>query len=274
MAGLATAAMVLITGVSVVRILQMPAPTTEAATDQRLHGRGVDEAADPDRLPPAIPNPNALARPARTGETAELPPGGPFVERGAGRWRVVPAAAATVGSGPQEFTYSIEIEEQVDLPGGDASFSRMVDSVLAHPKSWAGSGRYTLRRVNSADADIRVSLTSQLSTRSLCGFDIPFEGSCWRGDMRRVVINTARLERGSYVFDGNITAYQQYVVNHEVGHALGFDHIGCPVEGELAPIMMQQTWSTSNDYLARIGADGVVADGKTCVANSWPFPRV
>jgi hypothetical protein len=78
---------------------------------------------------------------------------------------------------------------------------------------------------------------------------------------------------GGVVFQGNIVAYQHYVVNHEVGHALGFDHRGCATDGDLAPVMMQQTWGTSNDYLASLGTDSVAADGKSCQANPWPFPR-
>ncbi len=170
-------------------------------------------------------------------------------------------------------TYSVEVEEGVELPGGPQGFAATVHSVLSHPKSWIGSGDHAFQRVANDDANLRVSLTSQMTTRKLCGFAIPYDGSCWRGDLRRVIINTARWERGAVVFQGNIVAYQQYLINHEVGHALNFDHVPCPANGELAPVMMQQTWGTSNNYLTDIGTDRVTADGKNCLANPWPFPR-
>jgi hypothetical protein len=89
-----------------------------------------------------------------------------------------------------------------------------------------------------------------------------------------VVINTARWARGAVAFQGNVVQYQQYVVNHEVGHGLGFPHIACDGPGRLAPVMMQQTWGVADDYLAALGTDHVTPDGLICQPNAWPFPTV
>ena len=38
--------------------------------------------------------------------------------------------------------------------------------------------------------------------------------------------------------------------------------------------MMQQTFGTANDDIARLDPEGVVPmDGKTCRFNPWPHPR-
>ena len=217
---------------------------------------------------PLVPNPDA-PRFAEAKASAELPAGGVFTEAGPGAWSVVPGAGPQLGAGDL-LTYSVELENGVVLPGGPEGLAQIVDTTLANPKSWIGSGKYAFQRVDVGEPDIRISLASQQTARQLCGFRIPFDASCWRGG--RAVLSTARWERGAVAFEGNVIAYQQYVVNHEVGHALGFRHKPCGENGALAPIMMQQTWGVSNDYLAALGTDNVIADGKTCAPNPWPYP--
>ncbi len=58
------------------------------------------------------------------------------------------------------------------------------------------------------------------------------------------------LTRGAMSYDGDLDAYRAYAVNHEVGHALGNRHQPCPANGAPAPVMMQQSWSTSDNDLA------------------------
>jgi len=223
---------------------------------------------------PLIPNPVFSPGFAAVKASAELPGGGPFAVQGAGTWRVIPGAGAPFGAG-RLFTYTVEIEDGVDLEGGPAGFAATVDSTLRNPKSWIGSGRYRFQRIDDGGAaTLRISLTSQQTTRRLCGFQIPFDASCWRPADHRVVINTARWARGAVAFQGNVVQYQQYAVNHEVGHGLGFAHVACETNGRLAPVMMQQTWGVADDYLAALGTDHVTSDGLICQPNAWPFPTV
>lgn len=215
--------------------------------------------------------------PAELPESGELPEGGPFVEAGTGAFRVVPGGTDLVGlPTAQEFSYTVEVEDGVDTVdfGGDDSVARMVDATLANPKSWTADGTVAFRRVSDAEPTFRVSLASPMTVRENCGYDIELESSCYNSATGRVYLNLARWVRGARSFQGDIGSYRQYLVNHEVGHAVGFPaHEPCPADGVLAPVMMQQTFGVNNSDIFRLDPEGVVPDdGATCRYNAWPFP--
>jgi hypothetical protein len=208
--------------------------------------------------------------------SAELPLGGPFPLTGAGVWHVVAGTAPPVGTGRHD-NFTVEVENGITAPDGDDAFATLVTDTLANPKSWIGSGQLQLQRVDTGKPDFRVSLTSQATARTLCGFQIAYDTSCYLTG-GRVVLNVARWERGAISFGGDLGSYRRYAINHEVGHFFGNGHEPCPADGGLAPVMMQQTLSVSDDQLAALtdrtmqGAR-IPADHKTCRANAWPFPQ-
>lgn len=214
-----------------------------------------------------------------TTPTAELPPGGDFPVAGRGTWRVVPGTTTPVGQG-RPYTYTVEIEDGAVVAEGDQAFATAVDATLDDPRSWVGSGQVALRRVDATsgvEPDFRVSLTSQLTTRARCGYQIRYEASCWQPDLGRVLVNGARWVRGAGAFEGQLGLYRQYAINHEVGHVFRNPHVPCGATGELAPVMMQQSFGVSDDYLAQLtdaspqGRE-IPRDGKVCRPNAWPFP--
>ncbi|OHV03467.1 DUF3152 domain-containing protein [Mycobacterium talmoniae] len=213
--------------------------------------------------------------------TGLLPDGGPFTEAGAKIWHVVPGVTGKIGEGTaKSFTYTVEVEDGIDTTafGGDDAFARMVDQTLANPKSWTHNPQFAFTRIDVGEPDFRVSLTSPLTVREGCGYDIPLEASCYNpvygpDKQPRVFINEARWVRGAIPFQGDVGSYRQYLINHEVGHAIGYtQHEPCEKQGGLAPVMMQQTFSTSDDDDAKFDPESVKPDGKTCRFNPWPYP--
>ncbi len=197
---------------------------------------------------------------------ADLPDGPPVPDSGSGRWEVVPGTSEVVGQG-RLYTYAVEVEQGLAVDGG--AFGSVVQEVLSDPRGWTARGDVSFRRVDVGAAAIRIRLTSPTTARALCGFEIPVDVSCRIGGV--VYLSAARWVRGAVAYDGDLTGYRRYVVNHEVGHALGEGHKPCAVDGGPAPVMLQQTFGTANDEIARLTGTGPV-DGRACRPNPWPFP--
>lgn len=215
--------------------------------------------------------------------TAELPNGAPYPEQGTGEFAVLPGRTDRIGTGEDLYTYTIEVEGGIDLAplGGVDSFASLVDATLAEPRGWAAGGQVSVQRVDGdEEPDIRMTLATPKTLQSpdYCGRSIPFESSCWRGSEKRVMINLARWIRGAVAYAGNIGDYRIYAINHEIGHAFRRGHVGCAAAGDLAPVMMQQTFGVNNDYVAQLNdqagnSDPVEANGLTCRPNPWPNPQ-
>ncbi|MDQ4037836.1 MAG: DUF3152 domain-containing protein [Actinomycetota bacterium] len=176
----------------------------------------------------------------------------PFVEQGSGTLSVVAGTSQVYGTGPLR-RFLVEVEDGINVDG--AGFAAAVEATLADPRGWGSGGEYSFQRVDGGDYDFRVSLVSPLNVESFCpGVGTGGYTSCRYGE--RAVINLARWETAVPDYAGDVATYRLYVVNHEVGHALGNGHQECPGPGELAPVMQQQT----------LGLDG-------CVKNPWPYPN-
>ena len=193
-----------------------------------------------------------------------LPSGAAYTKTGNGTFRIIPGHSPVIGTGTVH-RYSIEVEN--GITGIDiAQFASMVQSVLSDRRSWAGHAGVALERVDSGPIDFHVTLTSAMTVRAICGYDIPIETSCFSPagsaqSVNRVVLNDARWVRGDPAYVGDLNAYRIYMINHEDGHALGHQHAHECLPNGLAPVMMQQT----------IGLKSAVTS-QLCSANPWPYP--
>lgn len=152
------------------------------------------------------------------------------------------------------WTVRVEVEDGVPVSG--AAFADIAMTILNDPRGWGADGSISFAKTTQ-DADIRLILAAPATVDQLCA-PLSTRGytSCRVGD--RAVINAQRWELAASPFltaGGSIPEYREYVVNHEVGHALGHGHRTCPGPGQVAPVMLQQT----------VGLGG-------CRTNGWPNP--
>lgn len=181
-------------------------------------------------------------------------------------------AATDAGSSPEGFTvaggtgpvvgregpvrtYTVEVE-----PATGLSIDEVLPAVAAAledtERGWTARGERRLQRVDDPGlAHLRVVLATPGTVDEFCrriGTNTAGIYSCWDG--ARAMLNLYRWHHGASDFD-DLAVYRRYLVNHEVGHGLGQDHVACPASGAPAPIMMQQTKTVGD-----------------CVPNGWPYP--
>ncbi|WP_158564273.1 DUF3152 domain-containing protein [Jiangella anatolica] len=192
-----------------------------------------------------------VERPSPAPESPAEPPAPEIAATGPGTFAVTPGQSGQAGTDGSLLTYTVEVED--GLPFDPIEVAAVVDTTLADPRSWIAEGEHSFQRVPSG-GDLRILVATPGTTDELCApLRTRGEVSCRNGD--NVVLNALRWANAVPHYNGDVAAYRQYVVNHEVGHALGHGHVACPAPGAVAPVMLQQTYSL---------------DG--CVANSWPFP--
>ncbi len=179
-----------------------------------------------------------------------------------GVFDTVPGHQAAPGKGK---VMRVRVDMERGLPLDGRLFAETVFMTLNDPRSWGHGGTMTFERVSSGPADIVITLASPGTTAKWCaksGLDTSVENvSCDAASTPRTMINAYRWAQGAATYGpGRIHEYRQMLINHEVGHRLGHNHVGCPKQGAPAPVMMQQTKFLSLD------------GGPTCKPNAWPFP--
>jgi hypothetical protein len=131
-------------------------------------------------------------------------------------------------------SYRVEVDDDVKFSAED--FTRSVQIYLADPYGWETKG---YKFVYSPRGRVVITLSSPETLSKQGCFDGRLSCASLGGTEMR--INSARWMRGSSKSKLSLDDYRQYVISHEMGHILGFNHVKCPKKGEPAPIMLQQT---------------------------------
>ncbi|UYQ64254.1 DUF3152 domain-containing protein [Streptomyces peucetius] len=178
-----------------------------------------------------------------------------------GDFAAVPGFDKAPGKG-RKIRYRVDVEKGLGMDAG--LFARAVQETLNDDRSWAHGGAMTFERISSGEPEFVITLASPGTTAVWCaksGLDTTVDNvSCDSASTERVMINAFRWAQGAETYgDDGMLAYRQMLINHEIGHRLGYNHVNCSTPGALAPVMQQQTKTLE------IG-------GIKCRANPWVHP--
>ncbi|GAA3830996.1 DUF3152 domain-containing protein [Streptomyces coacervatus] len=223
---------------------------TQSATDQAR------DARDSGPSPSSSPSVATLTYAQAMGEKYPLS----ATLKGSGKFDAVSGFDKAPGTG-RKYTYRVDVEQGLGLDG--ELFAQAVQKTLNDDRSWAHSGARTFERIYTGRPDFVITLASPGTTAKWCaksGLDTTEDNvSCDSASTERVMINAYRWAQGSKTYGDQIHAYRQMLINHEVGHRLGYSHVTCSKNGQLAPVMQQQTKFLDHD-------------GIHCLPNPWPYP--
>ncbi|SCL13679.1 Protein of unknown function [Micromonospora rhizosphaerae] len=250
-------------GGAVAAAVQRPSAGVEVLVGERSASH---PAATPSETAPAAtltpsPTPTVAPTPVPTRPQPVLALPGPVPSAGRGSFAYDNRQGEVLGRAGVLRRFRVAVENG---SGEDVyAFGDAVQRALAGPGSWVDSGRLRLQRVAPGSGfDFTIYLATTITAGRLClrgGIDIRVGGrpytSCRVSG--KVVINLDRWRTSvpHLVREGlPLDTYRLYVINHEIGHQLGYRHERCPGVGRPAPVMQQQT----------LRLDG-------CVANPWPY---
>lgn len=205
------------------------------------------------RSVPASPSPTASPSPSGELIPANFPHSGP------GTWRYATSTGPVLGTAGGLRTFRLAVESNVSTIDLE-SVAAKVDATLGDPRSWVGAGNVRLQRVApDAPAQFTIYLATAQTTKNMCASG-GVTGTGTYTSCRytsHVVLNLDRWYLSVHHYSDAgvpLDTYRTYMINHEVGHALGHGHELCPGNGKPAPVMEQQT----------LGLHG-------CTPNPWPI---
>lgn len=141
----------------------------------------------------------------------------------------------------EKLNYAVKIEPSLGLD--PLCIKNLLFLILNNDTGWTNITEKQFQLTSVEESDYVYIFASPEKTDEICA---PIETnsiySCRKE--QNIVLNFFRWKNGAVDFKNDMETYRIYLINHETGHILGWGHVGCPKEGAIAPVMMQQSKGT------------------------------
>lgn len=134
------------------------------------------------------------------------------------------------------------------LDGFNEKEALFIDKVLRDSRGWRGLGHdFRISLSERPDFDVIIMKRSNIEVKKefprddLDGLSV---ARTWSKPMQ-IWVNSKNWNDVPDGVDMDLTAYRAYIIQHEMGHILGYDHDGAPqYPHQKCPVMYQQTRGT------------------------------
>lgn len=140
--------------------------------------------------------------------------------------------------------YAVYLTAHPEAQTSEAMFRALATPLVMHPLGWANQGySFTIVPQPRGKKLITITLAPQHVMDALFPDFQQDRLSVCNMTTREIYLNEGRWlgTHSGNKSDLSLPAYRAYMVQHEVGHALGFGHVQCTAPGTNCPIMVQQT---------------------------------
>ena len=142
----------------------------------------------------------------------------------------------------KKINYALKIQSEINLD--PLCMKNLLFLILNNEKGWTNITGKGFQLTSVEDSDFVFIFATPEKTDELC-YPLETNGIYSCRNETEIILNNFRWKEGAVDFGRDIETYRLYLINHETGHLLGWQHKECPKEGAIAPVMMQQSKGTN-----------------------------
>ena len=149
-----------------------------------------------------------------------------------------------------KLVYSISFDKKLGLR--ENPIINKIQDTLNDKRGWYRMGyHFEHKDKDEYNIDFEIMFVSESYIKKTCNFT---GLSCADTKYNKIYINVDRWRKGSKFSQLSLDEYRTYILNHELGHILGRNHVRPGRSGTKVPVMVQQTLGIGN-----------------CKPNPWPL---